>query len=77
MTRKKFVKQLMGRGLSRTGAQRYVAMRPAGISYADYYKEILWRVELAAMGERLKRKFKRGIKAIKTAITHAPGRWRP
>lgn len=37
MTRKRFIKLHMGRGLSRNGAQSLSALRPSGVSYTDFY----------------------------------------
>lgn len=68
MTRKKFVKQLMGRGLTRNQANLCAAFMPCGKSYADYYREILWQVDLACMGKRLRKKFALAIKPLAAAV---------
>lgn len=42
MTRKRFVKLLMSRGISRDRAVAAVSYRPAGKSYSEYYPQALF-----------------------------------
>lgn len=73
MTRKRFIKLLMARGLTRNEATRCANWRPYGKPYANYYEEILWRVELACMGRRLMNKMRKAIEPLVAAITEAVG----